>query len=166
VADPQSPYRRIAPAPVAKTKPRAVASRPETPEERDRREALELAGSRKKRFKLEAVIAGQELERARLTFGITMRALGAVLVALSFVTIGMHASAIADGARTIWVGRMGPIGLFVGPFLVIAGGGGAASKDSLPMWWRVGIGITAVIGMIVGHSFEVDLSLFAASFLR
>lgn len=165
VSSRETPYRKPAPAPIGTTRGRAVATRPESPEERDRREAQELAEARKKAFRAQSAVALEELERARLAFAIGMRLTGAALLALAFFTIGSHAHAIAGGATSIWVGRMGPWGLFVGPFLIVTGGGGAASKDSLPMWWRVGVVATAIVGAWAGSSFEIDLAIWVADHL-
>jgi hypothetical protein len=159
----RDPYRRPAPAPVSASKrARAVATRPESPEERDQREAQELAESRKKHFRAETALASEELGRARLAFGIGMRLAGAAMFVLTLLSIGAHASSIAGGATSIWVGRIGPVGLFLGPYLVVVGAGGAADKHSTPMWWRIGAIGAFLAGLAAGGSFEVDLAIFVA----
>ncbi len=157
-----SPYRRPGPTPRAPARKRAVATSPETPEERDTREALELAGRRRRAFSTESAIAREELHRARRAIAIGMRLTGAALLGLAFFTIGLHAHSIADGATSLRVSRLGPFGLVLGPFLMIAGGGGAASKDSLPMWWRVGVFVAFGVGAVLGTELEIDMAIWIA----
>lgn len=145
----EQPYRKPAPAPVPRQKGRVV-ERSESPDEREAREARELAQARKDSFRAQSALVASELEEARKRFDRGLRIAGAALLGISVLAIGLHADAIASGATYVTVGRIGPLGLTLGPFLVVTGSAGASRKESLPVWWR-----GAVIGLVLVSTFAL-----------
>lgn len=152
----ETPYRKRSPVPPPE---RAVVTLAEPPEERDARVERELTAARQRTFRAQSARMAVELEAARRRHDRTMRLAGAGFLLLSLALLALHVHAVAEGASSIRVGRLGPWMMFVGPFLLAFGSGGASDKHSHPTWWKIGVVVAFLLGPILGGAFEVDLTL-------
>lgn len=151
-----APYRKASPTPPPE---KNVVRLAETPEEQAARVEREIAAARQRGYRAQSARAQAELEEARRRYDRSLRLAGAFFVALTLGLLALHVRDVAGGAESITVSRLGPWTMFVGPFLLIAGSGGASDKDSLPGWWKVGVIAAFLLGPALGSTFEVDLTL-------
>lgn len=150
----RTPYRRPSPTPEPQ---RNVITRAESPEEREARETRELAALKQKTNRAQTAQVLAELDAAVLAYSRKMRLIGGGLTALWLALTVNDAYQVAAGADHIWVGRVGNAVFFVGPVLLIVGGGGATGPDSTPSWWRAVVIGTFLVGLGLGASFRVQM---------
>lgn len=151
-----TPYRKPSPTPPPE---RTVVKLAETPEEAAARVEREIAAARQRTHRAQSARAQADLEEARRRYDRSLRLAGAFFVVLGLGLLALHVRDVAGGAESITVSRLGPWTMFVGPFLLIAGSGGASDKHSLPGWWKVGVIAAFLLGPALGSTFEVDLTL-------
>lgn len=151
----ETPYRK--PSPTAPPQ-RTVVRRADTPDDAARVEA-EIAAARQRSLRAQSARVALELEEARRRYDRFLRLAGAFFLLVGLGGLALDVSAIAGGAESITVSRLGPWVLFVGPYLLITGSAGASGKDSLPTWWKVGVVVAFLLGPAVGSDLEVELAV-------